>query len=147
MIDDLKMAISDKDVQKARRIMINELIGSNYPHEVFRDAIELANEYDIFEEHNKEKLNSNPKEWNQDYLELLKNKLFNNFSEERFMTTYYVARKIEKDKRNDKLEKDYSMRSPDKYRDFLLLAEIGAAVVSVAAVGVGIWLYTKSKKK
>lgn len=147
MIDDLKVAISEKDTLKARRIMINELIGSNYPHEVFKDAIELATEYNIFEEHNKEKLLSNPKGWDLDYLELLKSKLINNFSEERFMTTYYVARKIEKDNKYKDLEKNYSEKSQEKYKDLILAAQIGAAVAGAAAVGIGVWLYNRNKDK
>lgn len=147
MIDDLKVAISEKDTLKARRIMINELIGSNYPHEVFKDAIELATEYNIFEEHNKEKLLSNPKAWDLDYLELLKSKLINNFSEERFMTTYYVARKIEKDNKYKDLEKNYSEKSQEKYKDLILAAQIGAAVAGAAAVGIGVWLYNRNKDK
>ena len=147
MIDDLKVAISEKDTLKARRIMINELIGSNYPHEVFKDAIELATEYNIFEEHNKEKLLSNPKAWDLDYLELLKSKLINNFSEERFMTTYYVARKIEKDNKYKDLEKNYYEKSQEKYKDLILAAQIGAAVAGAAAVGIGVWLYNRNKDK
>lgn len=143
MIDDLKVAISEKDIQKARRIMINELIGSNYPHEVFKDAIELANEYEIFEEHNNEKLITKSKEWTEDYLEALIEDLYDNFSRERFMTTYYVARKLENDTKYHEIEKYYSTKFYQKHKDALIIASIGAAVVGAAAVGIGIWLNNK----
>lgn len=147
MIDDLKIAVSEQDIPKARRIMINELIGNDYPHEVFKDAIEFANEYDIFEEHNKEKLLAKSKEWNKEYLEALKVELLNNFSKERFMTTYYVARKLDKDKKYHDLERKYVDKYSEKCKDSLFLAEVGAAVVGVAAIGIGIWLYNKNKDK
>ena len=61
MIDQLKVAISEKDIDKARRVMISELLTTDYPHEVFRDAIDLADAYGIFETHDKEKLLSDPR--------------------------------------------------------------------------------------
>jgi hypothetical protein len=146
MIDDLKVAISEKDIQKARRIMINELIGSNYPHEVFKDAIELANEYEIFEEHNKEKLITKSKEWTEDYLEALIEDLYDNFSRERFMTTYYVARKLENDTKYHEIEKYYSTKFYLKHKDALIIASIGAAVVGASVVGIGLWLNNKKNK-
>ena len=33
------------------------------------------------------------------------------------------------------------------YKDFFLLAQIGAAVIGAAAVGIGVWLYKRNKKK
>ena len=56
MIDQLKVAISEKDIDKARRVMVSELLTTDYPHEVFRDAIDLADAYGIFEAHDREKL-------------------------------------------------------------------------------------------
>ena len=146
MIDDLKVAISEKDIQKARRIMINELIGSNYPHEVFKDAIELANEYEIFEEHNQEKLITKSKDWTEDYLEALIEDLYDNFSRERFMTTYYVARKLENDTKYHEIEKYYSTKFYQKHKDALIIASIGAAVVGASVVGIGLWLNNKKNK-
>lgn len=146
MIDDLKVAISEKDIQKARRIMINELIGSNYPHEVFKDAIELANEYEIFEEHNQEKLITKSKDWTDEYLESLIDDLYDNFSRERFMTTYYVARKLENDTKYHEIEKYYSTKFYQKHKDALIIASIGAAVVGASVVGIGLWLNNKKNK-
>ena len=42
MIDQLKVAISEKDIDKARRVMVSELLTTDYPHEVFRDAIDTG---------------------------------------------------------------------------------------------------------
>lgn len=146
MIGELKVAISEKDLDKARRIMKSELLGTDYPHEVFRDAIDLADAYGVFEVHDKEKLLLDPKDWTLNYFEKLKNTLDENFSKERFMKAYYIARKLEKtsDKSN---EDSCSVRVYDEYKDFFLLAQIGAAVVGAAAVGVGIWLYKRNKKR
>ena len=83
MIDQLKVAISEKDIDKARRVMISELLTTDYPHEVFRDAIDLADAYGIFETHDKEKLLSDPKDWTESYFQKLKDGLNNNFSKER----------------------------------------------------------------
>lgn len=33
-----------------------------------------------------------------------------------------------------------------EYKDFFLLAQIGAAVIGATAVGIGIWLYKRNKK-
>lgn len=147
MIDDLKMAISENNKEKARRIMINELIGTDYPHEVFRDAVDLAKEYEIFEEHDKMKLISNPKAWDEEYLHELIRKLEQNFSKERFLTTYYVARKLEKDAKVNDLEEKCAIRVYDKYKNFFIMAEVSAAVIGVAAIGLGVFLYNKKKNK
>lgn len=146
MIDNLKMAISESDKVKARKIMINELIGTDYPHEVFRDALELANEYNVFDEHDKGRLISDPKEWNEEYLSKLLTGLEKNFSKERFLTTYYVARKLEKDVKEDELEERCAVRVYDKYKDFFFIAKVGAVVASVTAIGVGLLIYNKKKK-
>lgn len=147
MIDNLKISVSEQDLPKARRIMLNELIGNNYPHELFKDAIEFAIEYNIFEEHNNKKLLAKSKDWNNQYLENLKVELLDNFSKERFMTTYYVARKLEKDNKYHDLEKKYVDKYSEKCKEYLLRAEVGAAIVGVAAIGIGVWLYNRKKDK
>ena len=146
MIDNLKLAISENDKVKARRLMINELIGNDYPHEVFRDAIDLASECDIFDEHDKGKLISDPKGWSEEYLEKLIAKLEKNFSRERFLTTYYVARKLEKDFKEEDMEEKCAVKVYNKYKDFFFIAQVGAAVLGATALGVGIWLFKRKKK-
>ena len=111
MIDNLKIAISENDIEKARRIMINELIGTNYPHEVFKDAMELAAECNIFEEHDNGKLNQNVKDWDKEYLEKLIAGLGKNFSRERFLTAYYVARKIEQEKKDAEMKVETEIKN------------------------------------
>ena len=138
MLDNLKMAISEGDIVSARKIMINELIGNNYPHEVFRDAIDLASEYGVFEDHDNG--------WNKEYLNKLISKLECNFSRERFLTTYYVARKIDKEIVVHDVEEKCAIKVYDKYKDFFLMAQIGAAVVGAAAVGIGVYLFKKKRK-
>lgn len=146
MIDDLKMAISDNNFEKARRILKDELINRNYPKEVFKDALELAVSYGVFEEHDNEKFLLDSKEWTNEYLEELKNGLDNNFSKERFMKAYYVARKLYKaDDFNN--ENSYDVRVYDHYNDFFFLAQLGTAVITAAAVGIGVLLYKRHKKK
>ena len=147
MINNLKMAISDNDLERARFIMINELIGSSYPHEVFTDVMNLAVEYNVFEEHNKERLISDPEKWDEEYFLKLKEKLNKNFSKERFMTAYYVSKKLNKDYRNLKREEVLDIKVCDKYKDFLVAAQIGAAVTGVIAIGIGVLLYRNNKKK
>lgn len=146
MIDQLKVAISEKDVEKARRVMISQLLTTDYPIEVFRDAIDLADAYGVFEAHNKEKLLSDPKDWTESYFNKLKEGLSNNFSKERFMKAYYVARRLEKETNICK-DEVCPVSVYDEYKDFFLLAQIGAAVIGAAAVGIGVWLYKRNKKK
>lgn len=145
MIDDLKVAISEKDIPKSRNILVSELLGTNYPYEVFTDAMSLAEECNIFDEHNSEELISDPKFWTEDYLVKLVEGLNSNFSKERFLKTYYVTRKLEKDENKNEKE-TCPVEVSKEYKDFLFLAKAGAAVIGVAAVGLGIWCY-KNKKK
>lgn len=145
MIENLKMAISENDLVKARRILKNELLGTDYPYEVFTNAMDLASTYGVFEAHDKEKLKEDPKAWTASYYEELKEKLDKNFSKERFMIAYYIARKLEKGEVTE--EKSAPISVYDEYKDFFLLAQIGAAVVGAAAVGIGVWLYRRNKKK
>jgi hypothetical protein len=145
MIDDLKLAISEKNLEKARMILKSELLEREYPSELLKDTIDLASSYDVFEVHNDEKFLPHPKEWTKEYLEELKNDLDNNFSKERFMRAYYVARTVEK--LGDADNKKTSVCIYKQYKDFFRSAKIGAAVVGVAAVGIGLWLYSKNKQE
>lgn len=144
MIDDLKVAISENDSKKAREILVNEILGTNYPYEVFTNSIALAEECNIFEEHNNEELVSDPKFWTNEYLAKLLEGLNENFSKERFLKAYYVTRKLEKEVSNTngcccvKGEKDY--------KDFFKLAKVSAAVVGITAIGIGIWCYNRKRK-
>ena len=85
--------------------------------------------------------------WTESYFEKLKDGLNNNFSKERFMKAYYVARKLEKETGTPKKEESCPVSVYDEYKDFFLLAQIGAAVIGAAAVGIGVWLYKRNKKK
>lgn len=144
MIDDLKVAISEKDVNKARNILVNEILGTNYPYEVFTDAMDLAEQCSIFEGHNKEKLISDSKLWDEDYLEQLIEGLTKNFSKERFLKAYNVARKLEKNQERN-LEESCQVEVSKDYKDFLLLAKVGAVVAGACAIGAALW-YLKRKK-
>ena len=62
------------------------------------------------------------------------------------MKSYYVARKLEKETGTHK-EESCPVSVYDEYKDFFLLAQIGAAVIGAAAVGIGVWLYKRNKKK
>ena len=146
MIDNLKIAISENDIEKARRIMINELIGTNYPHEVFKDAMELAGECNIFEEHDNGKLNQNVKGWNKEYLEKLIAGLGKNFSRERFLTAYYVARKIEQEKKDAEIEDKCTLKVYEKYKDKMKYIEIGASVLGALAIGASVYFLTRKRK-
>lgn len=146
MIDNLKIAISENDIEKARRIMINELIGTNYPHEVFKDAMELAAECNIFEEHDNGKLNQNVKGWNKEYLEKLIAGLGKNFSRERFLTAYYVARKLEQEKKDAEIEDKCTLKIYEKYKDKMKYIEIGGAILGALAVGASVYFLTRKRK-
>ncbi|MGG7177545.1 hypothetical protein ACQPU1_08140 [Clostridium paraputrificum] len=145
MIDELKVAISEKDIEKARRLMKTKLLSTNYPHEVFKDAIDLAITYGVFEEHNNDKLIPDPKKWTNEYLEELIGALDINFSKERFMTTYYISRKLQGS--SYKYDESYKVSVYDEYKDFFLLAQVGAAIIGATAVGIGVWLYRRNRKK
>jgi len=149
MIDDLKLAISEKNLVKARRILKTELFEREYPPELLKDTIDLVSAYDVFEPHNDEKFLPNPKQWTKEYLEELKSDLDDNFSKERFMRAYYVARTIEKLRGKDTGTTSVSVYK--QYKDFLKSAKIGATVVGVTAgvvvVGISLWIYSKNKQK
>lgn len=149
MIDNLKTAISENDIEKARRILVNELICKDYPYEVYRDAMDLAEECGVFDEHNNMKLSSDPKEWDRDYLNELVDELQDNFSKERFLTAYYVARKIDKyeKKQRRKLDEECDVLVTDSERNYLKVAKVSAIVAGVTALGVGLLLVHKFKKK
>ncbi len=149
MIDNLKTAISENDIEKARRILVNELICKDYPYEVYRDAMDLAEECGVFDEHNNMKLSSDPKEWDRDYLNELVDELQDNFSKERFLTAYYVARKIDKyeKKQRRKLDEECDVLVTDSERNYLNVAKVSAIVAGVTALGVGLLLVHKFKKK
>ncbi|MBU5487680.1 hypothetical protein KQI77_05805 [Clostridium sp. MSJ-8] len=149
MIDNLKTAISENDIAKARRILVNELICKDYPYEVYRDAMDLAEECGVFDEHNNMKLSSDPKEWDRDYLNELVDELQDNFSKERFLTAYYVARKIDKyeKKQRRKLDEECDVLVTDSERNYLNVAKVSAIVAGVTALGVGLLLVHKFKKK
>ncbi|MDS0524444.1 hypothetical protein NNC19_02060 [Clostridium sp. SHJSY1] len=146
MIDDIKMAISANNLQKARRILKDEFISRDYPREVFKDALDLAESYDVFEEHDNEKFLPDSKDWTNDYLQDLKDALDDNFSKERFMHAYTVARKLDKMNKANKLD-SYNISVYDHYKDFVFRAQVGTAIITIAAVGIGALLYKKHKKK
>lgn len=149
MIDNLKTAISENDIAKARRILVNELVCKDYPYEVYRDAMELAEECGVFEEHDNKKLSSDPKDWDRDYLNELVAELQDNFSKDRFLTAYYVARKIDKYEKKQKrrYEEDCNIIMTDSERNYLNVAKVSAVVAGVTALGVGLILLYKFKKK
>jgi hypothetical protein len=145
MIDDLKLAISEKDLDKARRILKTELFQREYPPELLKDTIDLVSSYDVFEIHDGEKFLPNPKEWTMEYLEKLKADLDDNFSKERFMRAYYVARTIEKLK--DSNNGNPSISIYKQYKNFSQPVKIGAvAATGVLVVGIGLLIYKINKK-
>lgn len=145
MIDNLKLAISENDIVKARKILKDELLDKNYPHEIFKDALELASDYNIFEEHDNEILSEEPKEWTPEYLQKLKDGLNINFSKERFVKAYYISRKIN----NSANEKECTslIKVNKKCRDFLHIVEVGAAITGTLVIGTGLFLLRKKIRK
>lgn len=145
MIDNLKLAISEKDIERAREILKGELLEKNYPHEIFRDALDLASDYNVFDEHDNENLIDDSEKWTDDYLIKLKNDLNSNFSKERFVKAYYVYKNIAgKDKKEDK---ELLITINKKCKNFLLMMETGAAIIGAVTVGTGIYYLTKKLKK
>lgn len=144
MIDDLKVAISEGDKAKARSILMKDYLNTSYPYEVIIDGVSLAEEYNIFDPHNNEKLIEDPKKWTEEYFQDLILKLDKNFSKERFMKAYNVKIKLDKDKSK---EENCPVEVSKNYKDFFLMAQVGAALLGAAVVGVGILCYKKGKKK
>ena len=146
MLEDLKMAISEKDIDKSRKIMTEELIGTDYPHEVFKDAIELAETYGIFEENTDDNLKTEPKEWNMEYLQSLLGELTENFSKEKFMTAYYVARKLEKEIDIQENGRCSCIKKTCKEHKRLLIASAaGAIAAGIIGISIGVYFHKKSK--
>ncbi len=145
MIDNLKLAISEKDIEKAREILKDELLDKNYPHEIFIDALRLATDYNVFEEHDNENLIEDPNKWTKEYLEKLKIDLNTNFSKERFIKAYYVYKKLN----NADVKEEFTslITINKKCKDFLFIIEAGAAIIGTITVGAGIYFLRKKLKK
>lgn len=144
MIDNLKLAISENDMMKARKILKDELLERNYPHEIFKDALELAVDYDVFEKHDNEILSEEPEKWTQEYLEELKKGLNNNFSKERFVKAYYVSKKINNEANSNDKSSDNKKKNGKK---IACLAGGIAVVSSIALLVCGAILSNKKIKK
>ena len=145
MIDNLKLAISEKDIQKAREIVKSELLEKNYPHEIFRDALDLASDYNVFAEHDNENFIDDPEKWTKEYLLKLKNDLNSNFSKERFVKAYYVFKKMAG--KEEKKDKELLITINKRCKNFLFMIETGAAVIGAVTVGAGIYYLRKKIKK
>lgn len=145
MIDNLKLAISEKDIQKAREILKSELLEKNYPHEIFRDALDLASDYNVFAEHDNENFIDDPEKWTKEYLLKLKNDLNSNFSKERFVKAYYVSKKMAG--KEEKKDKELLITINKRCKNFLFMIETGAAVIGAVTVGAGIYYLRKKIKK
>ena len=145
MIDNLKLAISEKDIQKAREILKSVFLEKNYPHEIFRDALDLASDYNVFAEHDNENFIDDPEKWTKEYLLKLKNDLNSNFSKERFVKAYYVSKKMAG--KEDKKDKELLITINKRCKNFLFMIETGAAVIGAVTVGAGIYYLRKKIKK
>lgn len=145
MIDNLKLAISENDMIKARKILKDELLEKNYPHEIFKDSLELAVDYNVFQEHDKEILSENPEEWTEEYLSKLKDGLDENFSKERFVKAYYISKKLDSDVNENNSNSLSNLKG--KGKNFLHLAEGLAAAVGVGTMVYGAFLLNKKIKK
>lgn len=149
MIDTLKLAISENDIIKAREILKNELLEKNYPHEIFKDAVDLALDYNVFVEHDKEELSDDAAKWTYDYLEKLKEGLNSNFSKERFLKAYYVHKKLN----NSAIENECTslITINRKYKDFVFIAKsaaiaTGAVVIGAATIAAGLYFLKRDRK-
>lgn len=145
MIDNLKLAISQKDIGKAREILKDELLEKNYPNETFKEALDLASNYEIFDAHDNEVLSDNPDEWTLEYFNKLKFDLESNFSKERFVKAYYVSRKIKNLIVEDESESSTDVKK--KFKNLLVVLETTAAVVGTVTIGAGIYFLTKKLRK
>ena len=62
------------------------------------------------------------------------------------MIAYYISRKLEGSSCNN--DDTCKVSVYDEYKDFFFLAKVGAVAIGVtAAVGMGVWLYSKNKCK
>ena len=88
MLDKLKSAISENNIKNAREILKNEFLEKNYSEETLNTAVELAETYNVFDVSDNEKMVKDVKEWDEHYLNKLKQALNINFSKDRFINAY-----------------------------------------------------------
>lgn len=153
MLQKFKTAVGEKNLEKARNLLVEEVIDGGYPQEEFKDAIEIASFYNVFENHDGEKFIEDPEKWTEEYYNTMIEGLKGNFSKERFMRTYYISRKLKNLNCDDNLKiEGMSYSDNDKDRSKLFkYAKVGGAVAAAtaaaAAVGFGALLLGKRKKK
>jgi len=145
MLDKLKAAISEKNIRNAREILKNEFVEKSYSEDTLNNAIELAENYNIFDVSDNEKLLKDSSMWDKRYLEKLKAKLDSNFSKERLVNAYYVARKLRKEKADNGLS---NIHLCNEYKDFYSGVKVGACLIGAAVTTViGAVLIRKFNKR
>lgn len=133
------MAISENDIDKCRNILLKEFLTTDYPKEVYEDAINLAETYGVFEEHNNEELVDEKRRWTENYLSWVKDQLNVNFSKERFILVVKMTRDFERTSGHGNLPIEVS----NKYTNFKKIAFVSAIVASISVVAVSAYYLKK----
>lgn len=144
MLDKLKSAISENNIKNAREILKNEFLEKNYSEETLNTAVELAETYNVFDVSDNEKMVKDVKEWDEHYLNKLKQALNINFSKDRFINAYYVSRKL----RNEDNKTLNNIHLCSEYKDFYSGVKVGALLLgTVISTFAGTLLIRKLIKK
>lgn len=133
MLDKLKAAISENNVRNARDILKKEFLEKKYSEETLITAVELAENYNIFDNSDNEKMIKDSSLWNERYFENLKEKLNSNFSKDRFINACHVAKKLRKEKK-DNSDMLSNVHLCNEYKDFYSGVKVGACLIGAAAV-------------
>ena len=134
MIGRLKKAISKNNIAEAKNIMREMLWWEVYPEIALKKVVDIGNEANIFEKHDGRALIMDENQWTEDYLDILREKLLMNFSEERFVLAYEVAKKLKKEN-SDKCDcgkEECSIKGCEKK-----YCKIGKRIVKIGALALG----------
>ena len=134
MVGRLKKAIDKNNIVEARHIIREMLWWDVYPEIALKKVVDIANGANVFEKHDGRSLIMEKNQWTEDYLDILREKLLMNFSEERFVLAYEVAKKLKKgDTENYEAEnKECSINGCEKR-----CCKIGKKVIKIGVMALG----------
>lgn len=148
MLEELKIAVENKDIEEAKNIMTKMVYKDKCTPVEFKEALDLGSKYNIFEEYNDNQFLLNPKECKEINLNKLKEHLKKNFSKELLAKIYYLRKYM--DTITEKNQVTVNLGSDENYKDFSTYTKL-CAIASVVTAGVlvaGAWkLFRRNKNK